>query len=84
MGRGRAVASYSERYDSLNLLPHQPNAVVGGRSGRVLAWPRPFVGRVSDGWREAATLVKQMQALGVSKYHPDPLAAIEDARKRGS
>lgn len=34
------------------------------------------------GAHEAARLVKQMQALGVSKYHPSPLDAIAEAEKK--
>ena len=30
----------------------------------------------------AAKLLKRMRELGVSKYHPDPMAAIEAATKR--
>jgi hypothetical protein len=30
----------------------------------------------------AAKLLKRMLALGISKYHPDPMAAIEAATKR--
>jgi hypothetical protein len=33
------------------------------------------------GEREAALLLKKMLALGISQYHPDPVAAIEDAQK---
>ena len=32
-----------------------------------------------DGRREAAALLKTMLALGVSRWHPDPLAAIAAA-----
>jgi hypothetical protein len=31
------------------------------------------------GERRAAELLRKMQARGTSKYHPDPLAAIEEA-----
>jgi hypothetical protein len=33
------------------------------------------------GEREAATLLKRMLAYSVSRFHPDPLAAIENAQK---
>lgn len=39
-------------------------------------------GPASDGRHQAAQLLRRMLALGVSKYHPDPLAAIEAAEKR--
>jgi hypothetical protein len=35
----------------------------------------------NDGSHEAARLLKQMLALGISRYHPDPVAAIEDAQE---
>jgi hypothetical protein len=34
-----------------------------------------------DGRYEAAKLLKRMLAAGVSRYHPDPEAAIEEATK---
>jgi hypothetical protein len=33
--------------------------------------------------REAAKLLRKMLATGVSRYHPDPLAAIEEAKRKG-
>ena len=33
------------------------------------------------GEREAAMLLKKMLSLGISQYHPDPVAAIKDAQK---
>jgi hypothetical protein len=36
----------------------------------------------AHGWREAAELLKKMLALGISKYEPNPLAAIAEAEKR--
>jgi hypothetical protein len=33
------------------------------------------------GEREAAMLLRKMLSLGISQYHPDPVAAIEDAQK---
>lgn len=41
----------------------------------------PCRGTVSNNWPAAARLVKQMQALGISKFHPDPIAAIEAAAR---
>ena len=35
-----------------------------------------------SGAREAAELLKKMLALGISKYEPNPLAAIAEAEKR--
>jgi len=34
-----------------------------------------------DGRYEAAALLKRMLAAGVSRYHPDPMAAIEEAER---
>jgi hypothetical protein len=34
-----------------------------------------------DGRPEAAKLLREMLALGISRWHPDPLAAIEEAKK---
>ena len=38
--------------------------------------------RDHSGVRQAAELVKRMRALGVSKFHPDPLDAIAEAEAR--
>src|SRR5262245_15434009 len=38
-------------------------------------------GTASDGRVQAAALLRRMLALGVSKWHPDPLAAIEEAER---
>jgi hypothetical protein len=34
-----------------------------------------------SGYEQAAKLLREMLALGVSRWHPDPLAAIEAAKK---
>jgi hypothetical protein len=34
------------------------------------------------GEHQAAQLLKKMQACGVSRFHPDPMAAIEAAKAR--
>jgi hypothetical protein len=39
-------------------------------------------GPASDGRQQAAHLLKRMLAAGVSKWHPDPLRAIERAEAR--
>jgi len=33
------------------------------------------------GWRSAALLRQRMERCGVSKYHPDPVAACEAAER---
>jgi hypothetical protein len=39
-------------------------------------------GPASDGRRQAAALLKRMLAAGVSRYHPDPLRALEEVERR--
>jgi hypothetical protein len=39
-------------------------------------------GNATDGRHEAAVLLKRMLALGVSRWHPDPMRAIEEAEKQ--
>ena len=34
--------------------------------------------------RSAAKLLRRMQALGISRYHPNPVQAITEAEKRQS
>jgi hypothetical protein len=34
-----------------------------------------------SGYAQAAKLLREMLALGISRWHPDPLAAIEEAKK---
>jgi hypothetical protein len=50
------------------------------RSLRLLPWEtEPMYGDVDLSWRDddAARLLHQMLALGISKFEPDPMAAIE-------
>src|SRR3974390_1582598 len=39
------------------------------------------VRRQISGYDQAAKLLREMFALGISRWHPDPLAAIEKAKK---
>ena len=39
------------------------------------------VRRQISGYDQAAKLLREMFALGISRWHPDPLAAIEEAKK---
>jgi len=75
-------ASYHCQMETLRLDPadsppcwiNDPDATLAGKNDD--AW--------CYGAHEAARLVKKMQALGISKYHPDPIKAIEQAeRKKG-
>ena len=59
-------AAYSTQMDSLKLKPWQ--------------LPPCEVEPDDRQHRQAAKLLREMLALGVSKYHPDPLAAIEAAK----
>ena len=60
--------------------------VCQSRSLRLRPWMRPPClvdnGREYPPWNEAGQrLLKEMLALGVSRWHPDPLAAIEEKRR---
>jgi hypothetical protein len=55
------------------------------RALRLFPWQDPpMYGAVDISWRDedAARLLHQMLSLGVSKYEPDPMAAIEAAKQR--
>jgi hypothetical protein len=56
-------AAYSCQYDSLNLKP----------------WEEPpcRADENSDDDSPARTLLRRMLAAGVSRYHPDPIAALD-------
>ena len=41
---------------------------------------RPDVQRSTDGRYEAAALLREMFSLGISRWHPDPKAAIAEAK----
>lgn len=71
-------AAFCCQFNSLKLKPWQipPCDIHDPDAGR-----RPDQeGKGSDGRREAASLLKQMLAVGISKFHPNPEAAIEAAR----
>jgi hypothetical protein len=72
--------SYHRQSDTLHLEPWESPPCWIDDPAATLAAPNnvPW----AYGAHEAAQLVKQMQALGISKYHPDPLAAIEAAKAR--
>ena len=45
---------------------------------------RPPCRMNSNGNHEAAHLLRQMLDLGISRWHPDPLAAIKAAKRNGA
>ena len=70
--------SYASQCDTLGLCAEiapcqidDPDATLAGPNDDAWCW----------GAHEGARLLRQMPALGVSKYHPDPLKAIEHAKR---
>jgi hypothetical protein len=70
-------ASYHRQVNALRLRPWEPPPCHINDADETLAQPE----QPGDGKHAAARLLKQMLALGVSKWHPDPLAAIEQAKR---
>jgi hypothetical protein len=61
-------AAYHRQVDTLNLKPWQsPPCHAGIRPGQQ---------------HEAQALAHEMESLGISRWHPDPLAAIEAAKAK--
>jgi hypothetical protein len=57
------------------------------RSLHLLPWEaQPMYGDVDASWRDpkAEKMLQQMLAAGISKFHPDPLAALEEAKRKGA
>jgi len=71
-------AAYSCQWDALQLKIDEITPCFIVDPDEALAIP---LTRHNHGEHQAAQLVKQMLALGVSRYHPDPVAAIADASK---
>ena len=73
-------AAYSCQIASLRLEPWElaPVAVdpVNPDAGRA------DVQRSTDGRYEAAALLREMLSLGISRWHPDPKAAIAEAKRK--
>jgi len=63
---------------SLNLPPWQPSPCFVGDMAAALADPDE-----QRGYRAAALLRQRMERCGVSKWHPDPVAACEAAEAKG-
>ena len=70
-------ASYHCQCDALNLCGEIPPCEIDDPE---VALRGPNEGAWCWGARDAARLLKQMTALGISKYHPDPPAAIAAAK----
>ena len=69
--------SYHRQYQALNLLPWQSPPAWIGDPDEDLSRPQ----HRTEGRHEAALLTKKMLALGISRYHPDPVGAIQAAQK---
>jgi hypothetical protein len=68
---GAKAAAYSCQCDSLRLRPWQEPPVVASESG-------------IDRDPNAQALLRRMLAAGLSRYEPDPLAALRNSRGSGS
>ena len=71
-------ASYSAQMDSLHLPPWMfpPCFIDDSDVDKLIA-----AGDDSHGKHAAAKLVARLRELSISKYHPDPLAAIKTAKR---
>jgi hypothetical protein len=69
-------AAFHMQVASLHLPPWQPAPCGIGNMASALADPDE-----QRGWRSAALLRQRMERCGVSKYHPDPVAACEAAER---
>ena len=81
--KGAEHASYCCQCAALDLKPWQIPPM------RIVDPDNPDVGRPSyqaatDGRHEAARLLREMFDLGISRWHPDPLAAIAAAKQKAS
>lgn len=71
--------AYHRQCNTLNLEPWESPPCWIDDPDEVLAETYRSWGD-AENERPAAILLQKMLALGISKYHPDPLAAIEAAR----
>src|SRR5262245_7970441 len=68
--------SYFRQMETLQLLPWQfPPCWIDDDPEQILSSDQNY----QYGEREAALLLLRMKEFGVSKWHPDPLAAVGDA-----
>ena len=58
--------------------------VCQGRSLHLAPWKSPPCWADADDSDPAAKLLRQMLDLGVSRWHPDPMAAIEEAKRKAA
>ena len=72
-----AFASFSAQSRALRLQPWETSLLYVGNLDAALRLP--FGGLSKD--REAAELLQRMIANGISKYEPDPLAALAAAER---
>ena len=73
-------ASYSCQIASLRLEPWELASVAVDADNPDAG--RADVQRASDGRYEAAALLREMLSLGISRWHPDPKAAIAEAKRK--
>lgn len=78
-----AFASYCCQGKALNLNPWQmPPCWITNPDDPNDPANVPHGAKRDDGRHEAARLCRELRALGLSQYHPDPVAAIEEAKRR--
>jgi hypothetical protein len=75
-------ASYACQTESLRLEPWEVAPVEINDPNNPDAGLRDAQ-RLIDGRYEAAKLLREMISLGISKWHPDPKAAIAQAKRHG-
>ena len=76
-------ASHCAQGRTLELRPWQiPPADIDDPNNPDAGRRPDFPGAASDGRREAAKLLQQMLAVGVSRWDPDPLAAIAAVERK--
>jgi hypothetical protein len=77
----KVTAGYMQG-SNLHLMPWQiPPAKINNPDSPDEGLREDQPGPASDGRKEAAALLKRMLSLGVSRWHPDPEAAIAAAER---
>ena len=72
-------AAYSCQCNALSLKPWQVAPASVASAADIAAWSG---GDDIHGWRAAALLALRLQSVGLSKYEPDPLSALERVEGR--
>jgi len=67
-------ASYHQQVENMNLKPWETPP----------CWADPDETPEQPDERSAVLLARRMRALGISAYHPDPLAAIKEAEAKAA